>query len=174
MFIPKSHDLCEFYNPTDRISYYLKVPAMKSNVVYYCKDDWIRYFCLVSRRHFLFHPYSGNTVSFPKLNRNSEVAAFSDTPTSPSCVVFSVTQWWGNTVCISICRPTDKEWKNYEFNVLSQAGQLGFKQIAYYEGSLGKQATNRASKSRIFPGGQINRPKSRMFQTCFWKRYSRA
>ncbi|XP_051148651.1 F-box/kelch-repeat protein At1g57790-like [Andrographis paniculata] len=109
---------------------------MKSSAVYYCKDDWILYFCLINRRHFLFHPYSGNTLSLPKLNQNSEVAAFSDTPTSPSCVVFSVTRGGGNTVCISTCHPTDKEWKNYEFNVLPQAVQFGFKQIAYYEGTF--------------------------------------
>ncbi|XP_051147148.1 uncharacterized protein LOC127262489 [Andrographis paniculata] len=66
MFIPKSHDLCEFHNPTDCISYYLKVPAMKSSVVYYCKDDWILYFRYANFA-FLRHILSNTRVGQHRL-----------------------------------------------------------------------------------------------------------
>ncbi|KAK6126324.1 hypothetical protein DH2020_039896 [Rehmannia glutinosa] len=90
MYFPKSGDLYEFYDPSQRKTYCLEFPELRESRICYAKDAWLLLFKPTTYDYFFFCPYTRELIKLPKLELMHQMVAFSAAPTSPNCVLFTV------------------------------------------------------------------------------------
>ncbi|KAL8036369.1 hypothetical protein ABFX02_12G153900 [Erythranthe guttata] len=110
MSYPKSGDLFEFYNPTERKNYYLDLPEMRGTRICYVKDSWLLLYKPRTLRLFFFCPYTLEKIKMPKLQLSDHIVAFSAPPTNPDCTLCMVRHVEREAVAISTCRMGENQW----------------------------------------------------------------
>ncbi|KAJ8537635.1 hypothetical protein K7X08_014175 [Anisodus acutangulus] len=116
MFFPKFGDLVEFYDPSVRQTYSVELPELRGSRLCYAKDGWLLLYKPRTLRVFFFNPYTKNVINLPRLELTYQIVAFSEAPTSPDCIVFTVKHISPTLVAISTCQPGATEWTtaNYQ------------------------------------------------------------
>ncbi|KAL3839284.1 hypothetical protein ACJIZ3_023875 [Penstemon smallii] len=110
MFFPKFGDLYEFYDPSKRKTYWLELPELHGSRICYAKDGWLLLCKPRTQRVFFFCPYTREMIKMPNLELTYQIVAFSASPTSPDCMLFTVKHVSPTVVAVSTCRPGATEW----------------------------------------------------------------
>ncbi|XP_057488737.1 F-box/kelch-repeat protein At1g57790-like isoform X2 [Actinidia eriantha] len=115
MYFPKSGNLYEFYDPAQRKTYSLTLPQLQCSRVCYTKDGWLLLYRPRTHRVFFFNPFTQELIKLPKFEVAYQVVAFSSSPTSPGCVVFTIKHINPTVVAISTCYPGAMEWTTVNY-----------------------------------------------------------
>ncbi|XP_043700424.1 F-box/kelch-repeat protein At1g57790-like [Telopea speciosissima] len=116
LFHPINDDaICEFFDPSQRKSYFHQVPELLNAVIYSSKDDWL----LVSNNIlgiYLLNPFTNSKIDLPYFDpeqfQELEVT-LSCAPTSPAFMVFAIRDTYPDTlpgVTINIWHFGDSQW----------------------------------------------------------------
>ncbi|CAA2966540.1 F-box kelch-repeat At1g57790-like [Olea europaea subsp. europaea] len=115
MFFPKFGDLYEFYDPSQRKSYWLDMTELNGSRICYAKEGWLLFYKPRTKRIFFFCPYTRELIKLPRLELTYQVVAFSAAPTSSSCITFTVKHVSPTVVAISTCHPGETEWTTVNY-----------------------------------------------------------
>ncbi|KAK4480831.1 hypothetical protein RD792_011682 [Penstemon davidsonii] len=115
MFFPKFGDLYEFYDPSKRKTYWLELPELHGSRICYAKDGWLLLCKPRTQRVFFFCPYTRDMIKMPNLELTYQIVAFSASPTSPDCMLFTVKHVSPTVVAVSTCRPGATEWTTVNY-----------------------------------------------------------
>ncbi|KAK4478749.1 hypothetical protein RD792_014247 [Penstemon davidsonii] len=112
MVFPRSGKLYKFYDPSQRKTYWLELPELDEAKVCHAKDGWLLLSKPRLRKIFFFCPYTQELIKLPDIEFSYERVkiAFSTSPKSTSCVVFSVRLVSPNIVALSNWCPGATEW----------------------------------------------------------------
>ncbi|KAL2487138.1 hypothetical protein Adt_31894 [Abeliophyllum distichum] len=115
MFFPKFGDLYEFYDPSRRKTYWLELPKLRGSRLCYARDGWLLLYKPRTQRVFFYCPYTQEKIKLPRRELAYQIVAFSATPTSPSCILFTVKHVRPTVVAISTCHPGATEWTTVNY-----------------------------------------------------------
>ncbi|CAI9097721.1 OLC1v1034197C1 [Oldenlandia corymbosa var. corymbosa] len=115
MFIPKSGNEVEFYDPLQRVFYALELPELSHSRICYSKDGWLLVYKPETHQLIFVNPYTRKLIELPKLELQYQIVAFSAAPTSSSCIVFTIRPITATIIVISTCQPGAAEWTRINF-----------------------------------------------------------
>ncbi|KAK9289864.1 hypothetical protein L1049_008025 [Liquidambar formosana] len=115
MYFPRSGDLYEFYDPSQRKTYSIELPELCGSRVCYTKDGWLLLYRPRTHRVFFFNPFTREVIKLPRFEMTYQIVAFSSAPTSTSCMVFTVKHISPTVVAISTCHPGATEWTTVNY-----------------------------------------------------------
>ncbi|KAH6830547.1 hypothetical protein C2S53_010465 [Perilla frutescens var. hirtella] len=115
MFFPKFGDLYEFYDPSQRKTYWLELPELNGSRICYAKDGWLLLYTPRTQSVFFCCPYTGELINLPSLELMYQIVAFSAAPTCSSCILFTVKHVNPTVVAVSTCRPGATEWTTVNY-----------------------------------------------------------
>ncbi|KAJ7976134.1 F-box/kelch-repeat protein [Quillaja saponaria] len=115
MYFPKSGNLYEIYDPSQRKMYSLELPELSGSRVCYTKDGWLLLYKPRSHRVFFFNPFTQEVIKLPRFELTYQIVAFSCAPTYPGCVLFTVKHVNPIVVAISTCYPGATEWTTVNY-----------------------------------------------------------
>ncbi|KAG6437234.1 hypothetical protein SASPL_102146 [Salvia splendens] len=110
MFFPKYGNLYEFYDLSQRKTYWLELPELDGSRVCCAKDGWLLLYKPRTQSIFFCCPYTREFINLPKLELMYQIITFSAAPTSPSCILFTIKHVSPTIVEVSTCRPGKTEW----------------------------------------------------------------
>ncbi|KAM7267273.1 hypothetical protein ACFE04_009439 [Oxalis oulophora] len=111
LFLPKSGNLCQFYDPLHRKIYSRELPLLSDSEVRYSKDGWLLLYMPKTRHLGFSNPSTHEFIKLPRLKlKICQMIAFSCAPTSNSCVVFTVRHLSSTVVAISTFRIGETKW----------------------------------------------------------------
>ncbi|XP_051150615.1 F-box/kelch-repeat protein At1g57790-like [Andrographis paniculata] len=115
MFFPKFGDMYEFYDPSQRKTYWLELPELQGSRICYANDGWLLLYKPRTHNVFFYCPYTREVIDLPCLELTYQRVAFSAAPTSPGCTLFTVTHVSPTIVAVSTCHPGDTEWATVNY-----------------------------------------------------------
>lgn len=116
MYFPKFGDLFEFYDPSKRKTYSIELPELHGSRVCYTKDGWLLLYKPRTQRVLFFNPFTRELIKLPRFEMTYQIVAFSSSPKSPECIVFTVKHVSPTVVAISTCHPGATEWTTVNYH----------------------------------------------------------
>nr|GEV65004.1 hypothetical protein [Tanacetum cinerariifolium]GEV79337.1 hypothetical protein [Tanacetum cinerariifolium] len=116
MYFPKLGHRFEFYDPSQRKTYSLELPELHGCRICYNKDGWLLLYKPRTQRVLFFNPFTREMIKLPKFEMAYQIVAFSTSPKSPSCNVFTVKHVSPTVVAISTCHPRALVWTTVNYH----------------------------------------------------------
>ncbi|KAL4571596.1 hypothetical protein LXL04_018359 [Taraxacum kok-saghyz] len=116
MYFPKLGHLFEFYDPSKRKTYSLELPELHGCRICYNKDGWLLLYKPRTQRVLFFNPFTRELIKLPRFEMTYQIVAFSNSPKSQNCILFTVKHVSPTVVAISTCSPTSTEWTTINYH----------------------------------------------------------
>ncbi|KVI12031.1 F-box domain, cyclin-like protein [Cynara cardunculus var. scolymus] len=116
MYFPKLGHLFEFYDPSQRKTYSVELPELHGCRICYNKDGWLLLYKPRTQRVLFFNPFTREMIKLPRFEMTYQIVAFSTSPKSPNCILFTVKHVSPTVVAISTCHPGAAEWTTVNYH----------------------------------------------------------
>ncbi|KAI3787012.1 hypothetical protein L1987_41161 [Smallanthus sonchifolius] len=116
MYFPKLGRVFEFYDPSQRKTYSLELPELHGCRICYNKDGWLLLYKPRTQRVLFFNPFTREMIKLPRFEMTYQIVAFSTSPKSPDCILFTVKHVSPTVVSISTCHPGATEWTTVNYH----------------------------------------------------------
>ncbi|KAI3830113.1 hypothetical protein L1987_04247 [Smallanthus sonchifolius] len=116
MYFPKLGNRFEFYDPSKRKTYSLELPELHGCRICYNKDGWLLLYKPRTQRVLFFNPFTREMIKLPRFEMTYQIVAFSSSPKSPNCIVFTVKHVSPTVVAISTCYPGATVWTTVNYH----------------------------------------------------------
>ncbi|KAK1428782.1 hypothetical protein QVD17_17622 [Tagetes erecta] len=116
MYFPKLGNRFEFYDPSKRKTYSLELPELHGCRICYNKDGWLLLYKPRTQRVLFYNPFTREMIKLPRLEMAYQIVAFSTSPKSPNCIVFTVKHVSPTVVAISTCYPGATVWSTVNYH----------------------------------------------------------
>ncbi|PWA37911.1 F-box domain, cyclin-like protein [Artemisia annua] len=116
MYFPKLGHLFEFYDPSERKTYSLELPELHGCRICYNKDGWLLLYKPRTMRVLFFNPFTREMIKLPRFEMTYQIVAFSSSPKSPDCILFTVKHVSPTVVAVSTCHPGATEWTTVNYH----------------------------------------------------------